>query len=102
MIGYKELLQARIRGDEVSTVFVYVDAIPYRLIDGKPRKQFGTGVVIIYPDDDVSQSFTAMHGLIVHIIGGDEQRVKLFVDRIWKFNPLQIVANWGDAMEIIE
>jgi hypothetical protein len=98
MIGYREVLKAVMDCHEVKRVFVYVDACPYRKgVDCLP-----IGVILIEPDDGVDLSFVALNGITVHLIGGDESRVRQFADRIHEFMPAKIIANWGEAMEITE
>lgn len=97
MIGYRELSKAIIDGYKVKKVFVYIDACPYR----QGMSSLPPGVILIEPDDTTDISFAVLNKLTVHLIGGDEKRVKAFADRIWQFRPTRIVANWGEAMEII-
>lgn len=98
MIGYNAVANAIRNGETFSHLFVYVDACPYR----KGLHSFPKGVVMIEPEDTEKLTFLAFIGQIIHLIGGDENRVRLFADRIWMFHPKKIIANWGDAMEIME
>jgi len=102
MKGYKAILDARLSGADIAHVFVYVDAMPYRLKDGKPIKDYGAGVVFIEPDDEPEGTFTAFYGLKIFLIGGNKSRVMPFAERIIQFKPKQIVADYGDEMEIFE
>jgi len=98
MIGYNAVANAIRNGDTFTHIFVYVDACPYR----KGMTSLPTGVVMIEPNETDKLTFLAFVSQVIHLIGGDEDRVKMFADRIWMFHPKKIIANWGEAMEIMQ
>ena len=102
MKGYKAIVDARLSDADISHVFVYVDALPYRVMNGKPIKSFGAGVVLIEPDDKPEGTFAAFHGLKIFLIGGNKERVMPFAEHIMNFKPQRLVADYGDEMEIFE
>lgn len=98
MIGYNAVANAIRNGHTFTHIFVYVDACPYR----KGMASLPTGVVMIEPNETDKLTFLAFVSQVIHLIGGDEDRVKMFADRIWMFHPKKIIANWGEAMEIMQ
>lgn len=98
MIGYNKFCKTLREGGEFSHIFVYVDACPWL-----PNLQsLPAGVIIIEPTDGIDTTFLSFEHQVVHLIGGNEQRVRAFAERIFEFFPKQLIANWGEAMEIIE
>lgn len=104
MIGYQALLKEVISGNEFQHLFVYVDAMPLkRTKTGYNEKTFPVGVCVTLPSENPSEMvFHAFYGCIVHVIGGNEERVRAFADKIWEYKPKRIVQNWGDAMEVMQ
>ena len=103
MIGYRDVMQARLDGHEVNSVFFYVDACPYRLIDGKVLSSLPIGVIVADPTDSPSEhSFFALQGAQVYVIAGTVERAKAFGERIWQYAPHKLVMSAEEYMEIVD
>lgn len=97
MIGYQAIQKALADDWVIKRVFMYVDATPY-VAD---QKGVPVGVIVITPDEQPeSMRFDCLRGVIVHIEGADETRVKAFADRVNLFMPRKIILNWHTEMEI--
>lgn len=101
MQGYQEVLAAAKADQRLNDVFLYVDAIPFRVKNGATVRKFPTGFLLTDPTDDpVKLSFNAVRGSRVHIIGGDSTRVQAFAGRVWLFKPSVLCWDDGEQMEI--
>lgn len=102
MRGYSQLLKSVSDGSAAELIFFYIDASPYRLTNGKTMKSFPTGVVLVDQSDKAEElSFHAVAGAVVHVIGGDMERVEEFSQRIWQYKPSTICMTDGTRTEII-
>lgn len=104
MIGYQALLNEVISGGEFQHIFVYVDAMPLRRNEkGYNEKTFPVGVCITLPNENPSEmAFHAFYDAIIHVIGGEEERVRAFAERIWEYYPSRIVLNYRTGMEVMQ
>jgi hypothetical protein len=102
MRGYQEIIAKEKQGARLNRVFLYIDAIPYRLKNNVTVKSFPTGVLLADQTDDPAKlSFFALRGVPVHITGGNMERVKQFADRVWEFGASVIILDDGVVMEIM-
>jgi hypothetical protein len=102
MRGYQEIVAKGRQGARLNKVFIYVDAIPYRVQNDVTVKSFPTGVILADQTDDPAKlSFHALRGVPVHITGGNMERIKQFADRVWHFGASLIVLDDGVEMEIL-
>lgn len=102
MIGYQEILAAAKREEPFKRVFLYVDAMPYRIRNGETMKRFTKNIMFVDPTDDPAKlSFYALRNTQVHICGGDTERVRAFAERVWAFKPSVLCWDDGVQMEVM-
>ncbi len=101
MQGYQDVLTAVKADERLNDVYLYVDAIPFRIRKGATLKKFPVGVLFVDPTDDPAKLFFhALRGTRVHIAGGDTDRVKSFAARVWTFKPSVLCWDDGEQMEL--
>lgn len=101
MQGYQDVLTAAKADQRLNDIFLYVDAIPFRVKDGATVRKFPIGFLLTDQTDDPAKlSFNAVRGSRVHIIGGDSARVQAFAGRVWLFKPSVLCWDDGEQMEI--
>ncbi len=102
MQGYNDILTAAKKGERLNKVFFYVDAMPYRIRKGSVMKKFPVNVMFVDSTDDPAKlSFHALRDLQVHIVGGNNERVRAFAERVLAFKPSMLCWDDGCEMEII-
>ena len=101
MQGYQDILTAAKSDNRLNDVFLYVDAVPYRVKNGATVRKFPVGFLFVDQTDDPAKlSFNALRGTRVHISGGDSPRVQAFAGRVWLFKPSVLCWDDGDQMEL--
>ena len=101
MQGYQDVLTAAKADQRLNDVFLFVDALPYRVENGVTLRKFPVGYLFTdLTDDPAKLSFNALRGTHVHISGGDSARVQAFAGRVWLFKPSVLCWNDGEQMEL--
>ena len=102
MKGYQEILQHRIDGHSLETVWVFVDVVPLLNRGGKWLKTCPFGVILIDPmDTQDSLRFHALNDLIVQV-QGQHDRIVFIGNRIIAAKPRAMVLNDGKRMELFK
>ena len=107
MIGTQQLVDARLNGWKAEQVFVTVLSDPPTKLEiamAEDALQNGhVAEILVTPSDHINRlDLRVLNGLIAHIQGIDDERVRLVGQRILKFHPAQVICSTATMMETID
>lgn len=101
MRGYRELLSARLKGQTVKKVFMFVDATPLIKTDRGYLKTFPLGFLLIDTFDQTPMNLNALFEQDVCISGGNKDRNFFIARCVASAKPNRIsINNAGGELEI--
>jgi hypothetical protein len=97
MNGQNALLRLRMRGYSPASVLVRVlDAEPRYFPATHPENLMNSGFApeldVLPNDNPATLDFRCLHGVLVHVIGWNERRVRAAFNRIQQFDPAEVLA----------
>lgn len=103
MRGYREVLNARLAGNELNKVFIFVDVMPLIETGNGWLKSLPLGFIVTDPLDEKPMPLHGLYDTKVYINGGCKQRNEFIAECVMAAKPKSLTVNTaGGDIEIWE